>query len=182
MRERHPRRTNRPVPHLWLLSDARNDKVLERALARLPEGAGFIFRHYHLANDQRQARFRKLARVARARGLLVVLAGTPLLAKRWKADGSYGPPCAGNSLRLATAHSLREIASANRSGAAAVLLSPVFATRSHPEGKPLGPLKFRLMAMRAAMPVIALGGMNARLAAALCWDRWAAIDGLSDAI
>ncbi|HSJ77794.1 MAG TPA: thiamine phosphate synthase, partial [Erythrobacter sp.] len=54
-------------PHLWLLSDARNDGGLERALSRLPRGSGFIYRHYHLPPVERVARFRSLARLARAR-------------------------------------------------------------------------------------------------------------------
>ena len=64
------------LPHVWLISDARNDAVLERALARLPRGSGFIFRHHHLAGPARRARFARLMRVARGRGITVVLAGT----------------------------------------------------------------------------------------------------------
>jgi thiamine-phosphate pyrophosphorylase len=80
---------------------------------------------------------------------------------------------------LATAHSLREIGLANRVRADAVLLSPVFPTRSHPGARTLGPSRFRLLAAWAAMPVIALGGLSARAARRLRWPRWAAIDGLS---
>ncbi|MEN9932345.1 MAG: hypothetical protein RIS17_918 [Pseudomonadota bacterium] len=172
-------RQRQSIPSLWLLSDARNDPALERALARLPRGSGFIFRHYHLPPDERLRRFRALARRARARGIAVVLAGDPALAMRWGADGSYGVPmrCAG--FRLATAHDLRELGKARRCGADAVLLSPVLPTRSHPGGASLGPARFRRLAMQAAIPVIALGGMNARRARALRWPRWAAIDGLS---
>jgi thiamine-phosphate pyrophosphorylase len=60
----------------------------------------------------------------------------------------------------------------------AVVLSPVFATRSHPGATPLGPLRFRLLARRAGLPVIALGGMDARRARRIGATRWAAIDGL----
>ncbi len=60
-----------------------------------------------------------------------------------------------------------------------MLLSPVFPTRSHPDARTLGPTRFRLLARRANMPVIALGGMDQRGADRLGWDRWAAIDGLS---
>ena len=59
------------------------------------------------------------------------------------------------------------------------LLSPVFPTRSHSGARALGPVRFRLLAARAAMPVIALGGLNPRAASRLRWHRWAAIDGLS---
>lgn len=161
----------KPLPNIWLLSDARNDAGLERAIKRLPRGSGLVFRHYHLPDDARRARFDDLRRLARSRGLAVVLAGSPAQAKRWGAQGSYGPHA---GAMLATAHNLRELRQARR--AAAVLLSPVFPTRSHPGGKVLGPLRFRLLAAHSPVAVIALGGMNARSARRLKWPRWAAID------
>lgn len=166
------------LPAIWLVSDARNDAALESVLRTLPRGSGLIFRHTHLPPTQRRARFDRLARLARAGGHLVILAGSPAQARAWHADGSYGPGGrsrrAPGGLRLATAHSLREL----RHGAAAtaVLLSPVFATRSHPGAAPLGPLRFRLLARHAPVPVIALGGMTTRRARALGAARWAAID------
>lgn len=114
----------------------------------------------------------------------MILADSALTATEWGADGVYGHPRAmwptrAGLLYCATAHDLREIGLANRLGADAVLLSPVFATRSHPGGKVLGPARFRLLAQHSRAPVIALGGMDAHRAQALQWDRWAAIDGLS---
>ena len=165
----------KPLPQLWLISDARNDAALEHALARLPRGSGFIFRHYHLAPAARRARFAELARLARARGHVTALSGSRRQAQAWHADLAYGPR--GD---LVPVHCLRELAraqgAAGAGGAAAVLISPVFATRSHPGAGPLGPLRFRLLAARALVPVIALGGMNRRAASRLDWTRWAAID------
>lgn len=169
------------LPDLWLLSDERNDRHLDNALRRLPRGSGFIFRHYHLEAQARRERFQRLTKLARACGHMVVLSGDLRTARAWGADGTYGParPPASGLLHLATAHDLAEIAAANRSGADAVLLSPVFPTRSHPGGTVLGPLRFRLLAAKAQMPVIALGGMTCATARRLGWLRWAAIDGLS---
>ena len=171
------------LPNLWLLSDERNDAALEQALRRLPRGSGFIYRHYHLPPEARLARWRALLRVVRARGHLAILADSALTAREWGADGHYGAPRALYPTRrlvtLATAHSLRELAHASRARADAVLLSPAFPTRSHPGAKSLGPLRFRLLAAHAAMPVIALGGLTPRTARRLHWHRWAAIDGLS---
>lgn len=171
-----PRQT---LPALWLLSDARNDAVLEEALRRLPRGSGLIFRHYHLPERERRARFARLARLCRRRGHWLVLAGTGQEARRRGARASYGPPSSGPGPRLTTAHSLREIGRANRTGAALVLLSPVFPTRSHPGAPHLGPLRFLLVARRALCPVVALGGMDRRAARRLPGSGWAAIDGLS---
>lgn len=49
----------------------------------------------------------------------------------------------------------------------AALLSPVFATKSHPGAKTLTPARARLMAQHALLPVLALGGVTARNAALL---------------
>lgn len=167
------------LPRLWLISDARNDARLERALRRLPRGSGFIFRHYHLSPAARRARFAALARTARRYGHVVALAGDPRMARRWHADASYGPPLRTAMPRLATAHSQRELLQAVRSGAVAVFLSPVFATRSHRDAATLGALRFRVLARLSPLPVIALGGMNRQRAHHLRWPCWAAIDGLS---
>ncbi|MEM6475763.1 MAG: thiamine phosphate synthase [Pseudomonadota bacterium] len=177
-------RYSTPLAHQWLISDARNDAVLEDALRRMTRGSGFIYRHYHLGEPERYLRFRALRKVARACGHTVIVAQGVQKAAQWQADGAYGPPCAlqrrrTGQLRLATAHNLTEIGLANRIGADAVLLSPVFATRSHPGADTLGIAKFRLLARYSNTPVIALGGMNAKGARALDWPRWAAIDGLS---
>ena len=172
------------LPHIWLISDQRNDTQLESALRHLPRGNGFIYRHYHLGDPERWQRFRRLRRIAHACEHIVVLADSALTATEWGADGVYGHPRTlwprrSGLLHLATAHDLREIGLANRLGADAVLLSPVFATRSHPGGGTLGPLRFRLLAQYAQVPVIALGGMNAVRAGKLGWPRWAAIDRLT---
>jgi thiamine-phosphate pyrophosphorylase len=165
-------------PDVWIVSDARNDAGLERALGRVPRGSGLIFRHYHLGEAERRARFRQLARLARLRGHAVILAGRAARARAWGADGAYGSArllaSGAACLRLVTVHSLRELAQARR--ADMVLLSPVFPTRSHPGAPVLGPLRFRLIAARARVPVIALGGMDARAARILFHGKWAAID------
>ncbi len=172
-----------PLPRLWLLSDARNDARIEWALATLPRGNAFVFRHYHLDHKARTQRFAQLAAMARAGGHLVILSGPAQLALDWGADGIYGPPGKlarlPGLLRLATAHDAREIVLANRAKADGVFLSPVFASRSHPGGGCLGVATFHELAAQADMPVIALGGMTAERAGTLQWPRWAAIDGLS---
>ncbi len=171
------------LPNLWLLSDARNDAMLESALATLPPGNAFVFRHYHLGPNERKARFDTLATICRRCDHLLVLSGTSQQAKDWGADGAYGPARKLGKVmgigRFATVHDLLEMSRAERYGIDAMFLSPVFPTRSHPDGRCLGAENFLFIASNATKPVIALGGMNAERAAQLCWDRWAAIDGLS---
>ncbi|MEN7537984.1 thiamine phosphate synthase [Aurantiacibacter flavus] len=172
------------LPNLWLLSDARNDGVLEEALTRLPRGSAFVYRHYHLPPRKRIARWWRLRDLCLARDHLLVLADSALTAREWGAQGTYGAPLAlypqrADLVQIATAHTMREIAQANRKRADAIMLSPAFATRSHPGAPHLGPVRWHLFAAHAQMPVIALGGMTAQTARRLGTQRWAAIDGLS---
>ena len=114
----------------------------------------------------------------------MILADSALTAREWGADGIYGAaralyPTRTDLIRIATAHDMTEIAQANMAQCDAVMVSPVFPTRSHPDAPALGPARFRTLSQHAKMPVIALGGMSKTRAAQLNWPRWAAIDGLS---
>lgn len=173
-----------PLPTTWLISDARNDAVLEEALQRLPRGSGLVFRHYHLDEHAREQRFAALRSLCRRQGHLAVLSGDADLGAAWGADGIYGAVerlgTPGELLRLATVHNADEIAAANRAQVDGLFLSPVFPTRSHPGAPHLGPERFHALAALADSPVIALGGMNAARAAALDWPRWAGIDAFCD--
>jgi len=178
-----PRQTPIAVPALWLVTDLRTDAGLEPALRRLPPGAGLIFRHYHLPDEARARRFAQLARLCRQRGQVAVWAGPPAEARRHRAAGCYGAAerlaRGPRLLRLVTAHSLRELAMAGRARADAVLLSPVFATRSHPGTAGLGAVRWLLLARHSPVPVIALGGMTPARARRMPGYGWAAIDGLA---
>ena len=171
------------LPRLWLMSDARNDAVLEDALARLPEGSALVFRHYHLGSVARRDRYEMLRSICRSKNLTLILSDRASEAREWQADGVYGPPGrlgdAADMLRITTAHNVAELAAAEAADAHAVMISPVFATRSHPGAPVLGPGGFHDLARRTALPVIALGGMTAERARDLGMTRWAAIDGLS---
>ncbi len=171
------------LPALWLLTDERNDAGLPSAISTLPMGSAVVFRHYHLPPQDRLARFRIVQRLCRASEHRLILADSALTAREWGADGIYGAarslyPTRRDLLTIATAHNLREIGDAARMGADAVMLSPVFATRSHPGAPVLGPVRFRLLAAQSPVPVIALGGMSPRRAGSMNWPRFAAIDGL----
>ncbi|MEC7399790.1 MAG: thiamine phosphate synthase, partial [Pseudomonadota bacterium] len=74
-----------PLPLLWLLSDARNDAMLEETLDRLPPQSGFVFRHYHLDAQARAARFADLAERARENAHRVILSGIAEQAIEWGA-------------------------------------------------------------------------------------------------
>ncbi len=174
------------LPRIFLFSDARNDGSLENMLARLPQGAALVFRHYHLDPDARRTRFDALASVARRFGHAVILSGTAEIAKEWGADCVYGPVARLGKLdgmtRYATVHCRAEADAAIAARVDAAFVSPVYATRSHSDATPLGPSGYHALATRlerGGVCAIALGGMTARRAAALPAFRWGAIDGLA---
>ena len=170
MRPRHP-----PLPRLWLMTDERMGDGLWAALARLPRGSGVVFRHYTLRPAARRALFQQVAAAARRRGLVLVRAGAP--AGRGESGMHGGAKPMRPGLRTASAHSRREAIAARGRGVDAVFLSPVFASRSHPGAPSLGRVRFGLASRGLGMPVIALGGMDARKARGLPGAYgWAAID------
>lgn len=167
--------SHQTLPLLWLLSDARNDAELQDALAALPRGSGFVFRHYHLDEEARRERFEVLAKVARSRSHTVILSR----ASGWGEDGSYGSERLSKGLWLATAHDGDELMQAGGEGADGIFLSPVFPTASHPGAAHIGVRGFHALAHQSPVPVIALGGMNHDRAKELGWPRWGAIDGFA---
>jgi thiamine-phosphate pyrophosphorylase len=117
-----------------------------------------------------------LLRVAKARGLVLLVADDPMLARRIGAHGLHLPELRAHEAgywrarfpRLyltAAAHSLR--AAWNMNWIDAALLSPVFASESHPGAASLTAARARLMARQVRLPLIALGGINARNAGLL---------------
>lgn len=170
MRRRQPL-----MPRQWLMTDERMGDALWVALARLPRGSGVVFRHYGLRPAERSALFGRVARIAARRGLVLLRAGDMRLAKR--EAGVHG--ARGGARNTRPAHSRREAIAAIRAGADAIFVSPVFATRSHPGARTLGRVRLGLMIAGLDVPVIALGGMDARRArslSALGVHGWAAID------
>jgi thiamine-phosphate pyrophosphorylase len=171
-----------PLPRLWLMTDERQGDRLLPALLRLPAGAGVVFRHYSLTQAERAKLFREVSRVAKRRRLLLVVAGSGKLGPRWSYDGTHGRKGAQVGLTTMPAHDIPEIRRAERAGADMLFLSPVYATRSHPNQRPLGRVGLALLARETRLPVIALGGMNAKRAGALPHfiHGWAAIDAFTD--
>jgi len=169
MRNRHP-----PIPRLWMMTDPRLGDGLWDALGRLPRGSGVIFRHYQLPLTERRALFARIAKVARRRGLVLLRAGAETMRGE---RGTHGRR--GRGLSTWPVHSRREAVAAIRAGADALLVSPAFPTRSHPGAPVLGPVRFGLMVRGLAVPVLALGGMDAHKARRLKplgIHGWAAID------
>lgn len=154
----------------WLLTDARLTGHGVRAARRLPPGTAIIVRSDILPPATRRRLIRRLHRIARARGLILILAGcTPDRARRLGADGVHlrdrCPRRAEQARRLALAtsapvHDGAEARAAARARIGHILISPLHATRSHVGAASLTVRRFFQLARIARARPVALGGMT----------------------
>lgn len=179
-----------PLPPQWLFSDERLAVGVVRLAALLPPGSGIVLRHDSLARGTRWRLLRRLMRIARARGLVILLAGSPAMARRWGAGGVHLRQR--DARRAAQAHRLGQVVTmpvhdadearrARRAKADGIFISPLHPTRSHPGAPALGLAEWLRLARLAGGQSIALGGMTPARARALnrasgTKTGWAAID------
>jgi thiamine-phosphate pyrophosphorylase len=180
------------LPRLVFFTDPGRTPDAAAAIAKLPRGAGVVYRAF---GDERATEVgRELARLAHARGLVLLAGADPDLAAAIGADGVHLPERMlgrARSLRRArrtwivtcAAHSAAALVAARRAGADAAFLSPVFESRSPSAGRPIGALRFAALARAAGLPVYALGGVNAHTARRLVRSGaagLAAVEGFAD--
>lgn len=115
---------------------------------------------------------RALLRVCRRRGLKLLIAADPILARRTGADGVHWPEArlAGAvhfGLTTASAHSAEALARAADAGVHAIVVGPVFPSRSPSARRTIGPFRASQLARLSPVPVIALGGVNSQTARTL---------------
>ena len=142
-------------------------------LARLNRTQGVLIRHYDDPN--RAPLTLAIARITKARRLTLLVASDWRLAATVHAHGVHLPEGQLRSGRLApllgwvrrkgaivtaACHSRQALATAQRFKINAALVSPVFATQSHPRARPLGLLGLARIKKNARIPIFALGGMT----------------------
>lgn len=175
-----------PIPSLYFFTDpARTPDPLAIA-KRLPRGTAVVYRHF--GAKERTVVARDLATLCRSRGLVLLIAADPDLAQRVGAAGVHWPearlqPRQAPGLMTAAAHSAAAIAKAHAAGADACFLSPIFETQSAGSGEPRSLFRTSQIVRAAALPIIALGGVNTGNARKLIGRGFAglaAIDALKD--
>lgn len=185
------RRLNReagapPIPSLFFLTDPERTPDPIADARNLPRGTAVIYRHFGAIGRARVAR--RLAGICRSRGLFLLISADPDLAQSVGAHGVHWPEARLPERRLtsglvtASAHSDAAVARARAFGADACIVSPVFPTRSASARTALGLFHASQLAREAALPVIALGGVNKRTARRLVGRGFAglaAVDALS---
>ena len=166
------------LPRFLALTDPKRAADPYLLLVKLPEGSGLVWRAYEAKPSRSQ--LKDLSRAARRFHTSLFLAWTdshrimPLPVHRHLPEHCLNKPYTDGMFRTmrrqspqvfvtAAAHSERAIIAAAHAGIDAVLISPVFPTRSHPGKASLGIIRFAALARLArslGLSVYALGGVN----------------------
>ena len=157
------------LPSLWFLTDPDRTPDAEAIVARLPRGAGVIYRHFGAA--QALAVAARLRRLTAARGIVLLIGADAALAARVGADGVHLPErLMTQAIRLrhrrprwiitAAAHNPAAVARGGQLRLDAVFTSVAFASRSPSASRPMGVIRRARIARRGKVAVIALGGVN----------------------
>jgi thiamine-phosphate pyrophosphorylase len=161
------------LPPLLFFTDPDRTPDPGRIVRRLPRGAGVVFRAFGAKAALGQGK--ALRAIAQRRGVLFLVGADAVLAARLRADGVHLPERLADRagaiaalrrrfLVTAAAHGLPAALRARRAGVAAIVVSPVFPSRSPSAGRPLGPRAFATLVRAARAPAYALGGVDARTA------------------
>jgi thiamine-phosphate pyrophosphorylase len=166
----------RVLPGLLFFTDPRRVAHPETVAERLPRGAGVVFRAFGASDAVDQGR--RLRAVADARGLLLLAGAHPGLAEGIGADGLHMPERLsgeiprlraehGRYLFTVAAHDSTAVQAAERAGADAVVISPIFPSNSPSAGAALGVEGLKALVAATTLPVYALGGVRAHTVTSL---------------
>jgi thiamine-phosphate pyrophosphorylase len=160
----------KPLPNLLFFTDPERTPDPEQVAERLPAGAAVVFRAFGAPDAA--ARGAKLREITRRRGLLLLVGADAALALEVEADGMHLPERLSDQapdLRAAhpdwlitvAAHDEAAARAGVAAGADALVVSPIFSSRSPSAGAPLGVERLKRIVEAVEAPVYALGGVRA---------------------
>jgi thiamine-phosphate pyrophosphorylase len=159
------------LPPLLFFTDPARIADPETIVRRLPRGSGIVYRAF--GAPAALAFGRRLARVARERGVAFLVGADPNLARALRADGLHWPERLafrrGINLRLrrrflltGAAHGPAALVRSRGAGLDALVVSSIFPSSSPSAGRPVGPRRLAVLVRDSPAPVYALGGVDAQ--------------------
>lgn len=173
------------LPGAFFLTDPARTLDILRTVRVIPCHWGVIYRHFGAAD--RTETGHELAKLCRAKKLMLLIAADPQLAVEVGAEGVHWPHrLAGEArfwrgrfrIQTASAHGRAQLARLGHLPVDAALVSAVFPSASPSAGPAMGALRFRRLARSAALPVYGLGGVRPENARRIAdFAGLAAVDG-----
>jgi thiamine-phosphate pyrophosphorylase len=148
-------------------------------IARLRRGFGVVLRYG--GDPALKAQAPAIARACRRKGVLLLIGADIRLARQLRADGVHLPERLAYMAARLPEHWIVTVAwhpAARRvpaRSADALVISPVFSSRSASATKPLGARRAHIAVQRAELPCYALGGLTGRTTRRLKAREWAGI-------
>ena len=161
------------APRLYFFTDPERTPDPLAVAERMPAGSAVVFRSF--GRPDAGGVGAALRRVTRERGVLLLVGADEALGAKLAADGLHLPErLLGRGRRIrarrpgwiltGAAHSSAALARAARAGLDAAVVSSVFASGSPSAGPAIGPLRLAGLVREARLPVVGLGGVDARTA------------------
>ena len=143
---------------------------------KIPRGSAILFRSYKIKDRKKIAK--EILKFCRIKSLKLLISSDVKLAREINADGVHLPEymiydqskinwkrfkvwkSKFKWIVTAAAHIKKTLYVAIKYDIDAVLLSPVFPSKSHPNSKNLGLNKFSKIVKKTKLPIYALGGIN----------------------
>ncbi|WP_293612091.1 thiamine phosphate synthase [Ponticaulis sp.] len=160
-----------PWPGAFFLTDPNRVSDPIAPTETLPAGTGVIYRHFGASDKVETGR--ALRHACNKRGIPLLIANDPMLAKHIKADGVHWPEARASEARKWQGQFLFQTQSAHSPRALreavceAVLYSAIFPSNSPSAGPALGPIKFRTLCHQSNALIYGLGGINGNTASAI---------------
>ncbi|NVJ91327.1 MAG: thiamine phosphate synthase [Methylocystaceae bacterium] len=180
-------------PALLLMTDTKRLPDPRHYIPLLPTGSALVVRHTNTTEKEKLAlKIKPLCRKHKVKLLLsndvkaaikLGLDGVHFSEKEARRQGKKSKTAAQKNFIFTSAcHSLWALKKAERANMDAVLISPIFATRSHPDSKGLGVLRFQCWTTQTHLKCYALGGITPKTAQRLSNSKACGFAGISGLI
>lgn len=179
--------TKNHLPALLLMTDSERLPDPAPYIPFLPKGSAIIIRAKQTTEKIKQ--IKALKQACKKQRVLILVSDSPKLALRYRLDGvhfsekkllSMGPKeNRPNWLTTCAIHNLKSLKAAEKLNITAGLVSPCFATQSHPGQKSLFLWQRKRLMASPKVRFYALGGVNKRTGALLYGEKIVGFAGIS---
>jgi thiamine-phosphate pyrophosphorylase len=166
------------MPRVIFMTDQAAQPCPEDVIDRMPEGSMVILRDYD--DEDRYDLAKALSYICKSKEIKFLVAGDLTLSLMVEADGIHLPEyMMGEALKIkedhsdfiitTAAHSEQAVSIADKHGVYAILLAPIFSTKSHPEtfndkSRVIGADNVSEICKKYKSAIYALGGINTETA------------------
>jgi len=154
-------------------TDRKRCANLSLTIAKLPKNSAVIFREYDLKSDEREALAKEIIAICRAKNHKILIAKDLALARKLGADGTHFSDHDKLPLQIFNrqnyprkfifsfaCHNFLSVIKLQKLEADLIFVSPIFATKSHPNAAPIGLRQLSKIIRYSKIPIFALGGIN----------------------